>query len=275
MWTDWSSAPKGAVTAPTGRSLQWELELSRNSSVERIEVAHRELNMAPRITEVEVLDPGEVYLSGPPPSGQFVDVSHPDVNGLFTVLGDEKNDNGAESRRKGKKYWRVGYRSVSWDADDPNNDPLRFELSLEDEHGRRFPVRERLEGTILAVDVTAVPDGRYRFRVTADDEAGNPGGGLESHALSRWFLVDSTPPTVRVERTGDGWTVTATDDGSGIARAEVARDGRRWTGLVPRDGLFDGNSETFHVPAADGGTYVVVRVVDRHHNRMTKGISEE
>jgi len=271
-WSDWLG-PAGAVPLPPGSSLQWELELSAGGNgVERVEVAYREVNLAPRVESVEVEEPGVIYLPGPPPSGPVVDVTHPDRSGIFSVLDDKPSEE--RKPKQGKQYWRVGFRTVSWKGEDPNGDPLRFTVELERDDGFRLPVRQRLETTELAVDTTAVPDGLYRFRVGVSDEEANPGAGQEAVGVSPWFDVDSTPPEVRLERGEGEWRVTVSDRGSSVAQVEWSRDGEVWRALAPSDGLLDGREERFALPVAPGRHLLVVRAVDRHHNRTTVGAVE-
>ena len=113
-WSEWSSVAVGKVPIPPARSLQWELELPSGESVERVEIAMAEINLPPKLGSITVEEPGVVYLAAPPPSGPVIDVEHPDVSGVFTVI-DEKNGRTARSA-KGKKFYRVGYRTVSWKA---------------------------------------------------------------------------------------------------------------------------------------------------------------
>ncbi len=274
-WSAWSGAGAGTVEAPPGTALQWEIELEPGASLEGVAVAYREIDLPPVIRSVSLAEPGAVFLASPPPTGQYVDLWHPDRNGIFTVLGGPAGRS-EKTRGQGKKYWRTGFRTVSWKAEDPNGDPLRFRLELEPaDGGAVLLVRDRLRGTRLAVDTTAVPDGRYRFRLTATDEPGNPGAGLEATAVSRWFTVDNTPPRLTVVREGDRWRVTADGTGSAIDRAEWSRDGGEWTPLAPEDGILDGPVESFTIPAAGGNHLVIVRVADAHHNRATAGAKEE
>jgi hypothetical protein len=107
--------------------------------------------------------------------------------------------------------------------------------------------------------------------VTASDGEGNPGDALSDEAASRWFVVDNTPPAITLERSGGRWTVTVEDAGSAVASAEWSRDGERWRPLAPADGVLDGRRETFGFAAAEGRHLVVVRAIDRHHNRATAG----
>jgi hypothetical protein len=120
-----------------------------------------------------------------------------------------------------------------------------------------------------------VPDGSYRFRVTASDQERNPGQGFETTASSHWFVVDNTPPRLRLERRGAEWVLTVNDSLSPVVRAEWSRDGERWQALAPSDGVLDGREERFRFPADSGRHLVVVRAFDRHHNRATTGAVEE
>jgi hypothetical protein len=275
-WTDWMPAPSGRVTLPAARSLQWEIEfpasVDEEPVVDRVEVAVIEINLPPRIKSLEVEEPGVVYLAGPPPNGPVINATHPDINGIFTVIDEQATADDASA--KGKKYYRAGYRTASWTASDPNQDPLRFHLELENRDGFNFEVRERITGTQLAVDTSALPDATYRFRLIASDAPQNPSGALETTRVSRWFAVDNSPPTVGLERRGDTWLVTVSDALSPIVRAEWSRDGDTWNALAPADGLLDGRDETFEFPAEAGRHMVVVRVVDRQHNRASGGAAE-
>ncbi len=272
-WVEWSSEATGRVPLPPARSLQWEIELPVGESLDRVEVAMAEINLPPKIHSISVEDPGVVYLAAPPPSGPVIDAEHPDISGIFTVI-DEKNDRQAQST-KGKKYYRVGYRTVSWKAEDSNDDALRFDLSVERRDGFRLPVRDRIDGSQLAVDTTALPDGVYRFLLSATDAPQNPGTAMETAAPSRWFTIDNTPPVIEFEAEGEIWTVRARDASSPIASVEWSRDGDRWHHLAPEDGVLDGVEEAFNMPRESGGHLVVVRAMDRHHNRATEGVVEE
>lgn len=272
-WGEWLPAAEGRVPLPPARSLQWELELPVGETVDRVEVAMAEINLPPELSSVTVEDPGVVYLAAPPPSGPVIDAEHPDVSGIFTVI-DEKNKRQANSA-KGKKFYRVGYRTVSWKAKDPNGDSLRFDLVVEQRGGTRLPVRDWIDGTQLAVDTTALPDGVYRFVLTASDAPQNPGTEIETVAKSRWFTVDNTPPEISIEADRESWMVVVHDASSAIAKVEWSRNGDRWHQLAPEDGVLDGAVERFTLARESDGALVVVRAIDRHHNRTTAGVVEE
>lgn len=274
-WSDWLPAGSGIVPLPPAPSLQWELEIPATAlgGIDLVEVAYRQINAPPRLESVKVAEPGAVWLASPPPTGQYIQVDHPDENGFFTVLSRGKK--AASTTRNGKKYWRVGFRTVSWKARDPNGDPLLFSVELEREDGFILPVRKDLARSQLAVDVTAVPDGRYRFRVHATDRVRNPGDALAAVGLSRWFTVDDTPPVISFHREGESWLVEVRDAASALARAEYSRDGKAWKALAPGDGMLDGRVERFRIAVVAGHHLLVVRAMDRHHNRATAGVTEE
>ncbi len=274
-WSDWLPAGSGSVPLPPAPSLQWEVEIPSTmpGGIDLVEVSYRELNAPPQILSVKVADPGAVWLAAPPPTGQYIQVDHPDENGFFTVLSVGKKT--PSTIRQGKKYWRVGYRTVAWKAKDPNDDPLLFTVDMERQDGFVLPVRKDLDRSQLAIDMTAVPDGRYRFRVGATDRVRNPEDALETMALSRWFTVDNTPPVISFRREGETWIVEVRDVGSAVARAEYSRDGKKWKTLAPEDGMLDGAVERFSMPVAQGRHLLVVRAMDRHHNRATASVTEE
>ena len=279
-WSAWTAPrPCGAnpVTAPLARFLQWKLDLAPGAGaatrVESVAVAYRQVNLPPAVKELTVHEPGEVYLKSPPPSERIVDVRHPDLSGIFTTLSDEGQEN---QDRLGKRYYRIGYQSISWKVDDPNGDPLRFTLDVQRQGSDRWwPVRSDLESVSVAVDTNALPDGLYRFRLTATDAAANPDEASVSTALSSWVLVDNTAPRVSATRTGDAWLVTVEDSQSPIAIIEWSRDAETWVQLQPEDGTLDGRRETARIAAKAGAHLLAVRAVDDHHNRATAALEEK
>ncbi len=146
---------------------------------------------------------------------------------------------------------------------------------MERRDGFRLPVRQRIDGTQLAVDTTALPDGVYRFLLEATDAPQNPGTEMVTEATSRWFTVDNTAPEIELEAGGNGWSVTVRDASSSIASVEWSRDGDRWHQLAPSDGVLDGTVESFAMGREKGRHLVVVRAMDRHHNRATEGVVEQ
>jgi hypothetical protein len=277
-WSEWT-APQPCVpgrdTAPVGRYLQWQVQLEGSPAasprVGRVSVAYQQLNVPPTIKELKVYDPGEVYLKTPPPADKVIEVQHPDLSGIFTTLEDDKE----ESQGVGRKYYRVSYQSVSWKVEDPNGDPLLFDVAIQRAGASTWwPLRERLESVLLSFDTQALADGVYRFRLTASDSPANPEKPETAEAISSFFVVDNTPPAVTLTRNGTSWDIVVSDTLSPIARVEWNRDGQRWEPLQSADGLVDGRRERFRLPAEAGQHVLTVRAVDDHHNRAATAVEE-
>jgi hypothetical protein len=279
-WSGWSARlPCGRATpdVPPARYAQWRVELAAPppaaARVTGVTVAYQQVNLPPEFQSITVHDPGQVFLKSPPPSDRIVEVQHPDLSGIFTTIDDDSNE---KQSSPGKPYYRVGYQTVSWKAADPNSDPLLFDVEISREGRSEFlPVRRNLESTLLMLDTQSLPDGVYRFRVTASDTDANPQGPATRMRLSPSFVVDNTQPAVTVTRKGEWWLVTVEDATSSVARVEWNRDADEWHDLTPEDGLLDGRSESFRIPAAAGSHLVSVRAVDDHHNRTTVAVEEK
>jgi len=270
-WTEFSGGNSGRVALDFGRALQWELALVNGSEIDRVEVAWTEINLAPVVKGVDIEPPGVVYLTSPPVSGPVIRQEHPTFDGIFTTVGE--NGLMSNNAKKGKKYWQVGYRTVSWKVRDANGDPLIFNLEVERSDGIRLPVRKKIKGDQMAIDTSALPDGRYRFRLEASDEVANPGAPMVGEGVSPWFIVDNTAPEVDVTAKGQQWAIEIRDVSS-LARVQMSRDGGSWKEILPIDGLLDGSVERFEIEVEEGGHLVVIRAIDRHHNRAVVGVEE-
>jgi hypothetical protein len=237
-----------------------------------VQVAYRQVNLEPEVKEFTVHEPGEVFLKTPPPSDRIVEVQHPDLSGIFTTLDDDAADRQATL---GKKYYRVGYQSLSWKVEDPNGDPLRFSVEVQ-QAGRDawWPVREDLDTTAIALDTQALPDGLYRFRLVATDEPANPETPRTASRISSLVTVDNTPPRLTVVREGDAWRITVEDALSAVTRVEWNREATRWIALAAEDGALGGRRATFRLNSERGRHVLAVRAVDAHHNRAVVAVEE-
>ena len=279
-WTSWfpvgpdgRPVAKEGVLLSTARFFQWKVELTAGTrgeapEIERVEVSYRDRNARPVLENLTVLEPGAVFPRGGASSGPAVlSVTNPDENGIFAGVEPPKET----SEAGGRKLYRKGFRTLTWKGIDPNGDPLRYDVELRRVPGKvSFLVRKEVEESFLSFDTAALPDGRYRFRVTASDRAANPEGeALTSTEESDVFIMDNTPPSVRIEsaREEGGELVirgVATDLLSSIVRIEGSLNADRWRPLAADDGAFDSLSErfTFRLPRPLRPSVVAVRVVD-------------
>lgn len=276
-WSGWTRAGNaGEVSVPPARYFQWRVELAASPRgeapvVERVETSWAERNARPIVENVSVLEPGAVFARSGAASGPAVlSVTNPDEHGAFVGLEPEK-----PVETPGKKLFRKGFRTVTWKGTDPNGDALRYDLEVRREGSSTwFPIRKNLEDAFFSFDTAPLPDGRYRFRVTASDGTANlDGEALETSEESDVALVDGTPPSLvrtgaRLEGDRVVLRVKAVDALSPIVRAEGTVSADRWRPLSPVDGTLDGREEElmFTVPKPAGPAFLAIRVVDAAGN---------
>ena len=205
-WTDWSPPATRAQGEPIrsekARFLQLRLTLAGKAgaspTVEAVAAAYQQRNLPPVVKSITVHPAGEAFQKPISVSGE------PEILGLDT---DPLSDRAAAQRPPAgsppaisfsRKLYQRGLRTFSWQAEDPNGDPLLFDVeyrAVGDERWR--PLRTGLEEPVFAWDTATVPNGRYLLRVVASDAPGNP----PALALTGWkasvsFEVDNLPPAI-------------------------------------------------------------------------------
>jgi hypothetical protein len=242
-WSDWSEEqtdPREAVvTAPTARFLQYRVTLATRSpavspALRAVAVRYMTTNQAPEVESVEVPDLDAVNLDNP------------------------------------KKM------QIKWSATDPNEDELTYHLYVRKEGWKNWILLEEdYDKKDYEWDTTKTPAGVYRFKVVASDRKDNPAGeALTGEKVSAPFAVAHTPPAVTLKVAGmEGEKVvieaTAADPLVRLTAASFAVNGKKWTNVFPKDGLFDSKTEHFRFTTAalKPGTYVLVlRVRDAAGN---------
>ena len=276
-WSAWMPVgPDGGAKPPVARFFQWKAELTASPKgespvVERAELSYSERNARPVVENLAVLEPGAVFSRGAGGSG-VLSVANPDESGIYAGL-EAPHEGTAEG--PGKRLFRKGYRTLTWKGTDPNGDALRYEVEARREGGPAwFLVRKDLEDSFLSFDTTALPDGRYRFRVTASDRLSQPEGeALTAREESGVVIVDNTPPVLKVESRnleGDALVVIvlAADALSPVTKAEGAVNADRWRLLPAEDGAADSPVErfVFRVPKPSGPAVLSIRVLDAAGN---------
>ena len=272
-WTDWSAPLTRQQGAPIGseraRFVQVRLTLSGRDRatpvVESVAAAFLPRNLAPEVKSITIHPPGEVFQKPISVSGD------PEILGLDP---DPISDGGATSRSAAanpaaitfsRKMYQRGLRTVSWQAEDPNSDPLLYDVqyrAVGDERWR--PLRRGLTEPVMAWDTSTVPNGRYLVRIVASDAPGNPPSNvLTSSREGTSFEVDNTPPLVSatVDAKRKDWVRATARDDSPIRKLELSVDAGRWEEVLPRDGISDSPEEEYEIampPVAAGGSRVVI-----------------
>ncbi|HYV86625.1 MAG TPA: hypothetical protein VFB49_11990 [Patescibacteria group bacterium] len=275
-WSDWSQTYTGAdgspIASPAGRFLQWRARLNRQAGGESpvlsaVSVAYVQSNLPPTLKRLTLQPPG--IIRERPQSPPDVDPEQLAFTGIRTT-SDAGRLQGAVPE---KKIYVRGMRSLDWEADDPNNDALAYDLWFRGEGEAVWkPLARGLREPYFAFDSMQLPDGLYRVRLDVTDAPSNAGDTARTASLTgESFLVDNTPPAVQVTaRKGSkggsmSIEVSATDNIGPIARADASLDAGRWILVPPADGVSDSRSETYTLPLDGlraGEHTVIFRVTD-------------
>lgn len=281
-WSEWSpeltQAEGSPIASPPGHYFQYRLSFSGAASalpsVRRVEIAHIAANRPPRFLSLSISadEPafqGDSKRSGPVtqnlPGG--VEVNYALPPGPTQAI--TPNDVPAQIRQ---------VRAIVWDADDPDNDELRYDLEIRRMADTDFRLIDRdLSDPAYALETGLLPDGDYEIRVTASDASTNvPGEEATAARLTPPFRVDNVPPTVtdlkarRVDGPALVVSGVASDQASPLRRMQISIDGREFRALSAKDGILDSASEAFEarlpLETPEQGNWVVVRVVDAAGN---------
>ncbi|HLX06311.1 MAG TPA: hypothetical protein VKY89_00475 [Thermoanaerobaculia bacterium] len=291
-WSPWISPRPGAEAAaaspaelplgslPRGRFVQWRAELTadrrqqRSPMVFATELSYRQDNLPPRIAAFGALDPGQILVPATfNPSNQVYEPAHPNKDGIFVPVGAPALEEGPG---RTKPLWKKGFRTLRWNATDPNDDPLVFDLYFLPagavDSGHWLKLAGDVEDDHYSFDATVLPDGAYRFRLVASDRnANDPDAAQSTERISEPVVIDHTPPVlVGVERQGKQLRVTLRDAASPIREAVYSLDAGAWKPAPAADGLLDALTETVLVeidPAKSG--LVLLRATDAAYNVVT------
>jgi hypothetical protein len=277
-WSPWQLLEGGRVPSPPARFLQWRATLSSGPQgglrVETVTVPYRGPNRAPEIAGIIVSPKAPETGAGESAGGTV----RQELPGGVKVEYSFDDSGGSAARETPRGLWTRSLRSAVWQAKDPDDDDLRYDLHLRFVGEETFyVVKKDLTDPAWTWESSAWPDGWYQLKVVAHDDAENIAGeGLEASRLSAPFQIDNAPPRlldVRVAGQESDLLLSgsAEDDASRIAGIEFSLDGEGWRPGLPTDGIFDGLQESFAIPLpprTDGRrpTVVGVRVWDEVGN---------
>jgi len=279
-WADWRGAPftsDGALlNCPVSRFLQWRAEMKTDDpkvspSLREVAITYLQANLPPEIRKVEAQAPGVSFqkVPGAPPQageGRGAGGAGSDVEG-----GVKKRP-----RPSSRRGFDAGSRSVTWQASDPNDDDLVYDVfyrAVDEKSWKQM--RSKIDEDFVTWDSTSMPDGTYVVRVVASDAPSNAAGrALTAEKTSDPFDVDNTPPRleeIRATLQPDGIRLTfkAADSFSLIRDTSYAIDAGDWVQVQPADGLNDSPVETYEVtlPRPGPGEHsIVVRATDAAGN---------
>ena len=242
----WRSPGSATAAICSGRPSS-RARTGRSPRLMLAEASYRQVNQRPRIDRFGALDPGQILVPANfNPADQVYEPAGPNRDGIFTTL--QPAAAGGDTRTK--QLWKLGQRTLRWRVTDPNGDELRYALAVRTEE-RRAPAGCRLADDLkedfFGFDATVLPDGRYRFRLTASDRRGNSPRGRarpRSRRASRWSSITRRRSARRAVEARDGvWRVEVTDRLESAARGDAV-DRRRGVaaGGRPRTGCSTGRA---------------------------------
>ena len=270
-WSDWSAAIKGndggAITSPRARYVQWRSTLKgANTKLREVTLSYLPRNLAPSISSL-ALQPVGVAL-------QPLPQQPPDPN--IEQSGIDLATFGLSSNMPPRKFFQKGAISLQWTGEDRNGDKLEYSVFYRTANSNDyFSLKTGITENYYTVDANALPDGRYVFKVIANDSPSNPGGmALTDEQETEPVEVDNTAPLVTADApqvSGNNVEITfhAEDKTSIIRRAEYQIDGGAWKPVFPTDGIADSRREDFKVSVTlpDAKSHVIaLRAFDANMN---------
>lgn len=281
-WSAWTEPKSGQEISlsdlPSGRFVQWRAAFSaadgHSPHLSEVTVSFRQANLPPQINILSVLDPGQILVPANfNPAQQVYEPAHPNREGIFTTVRPVV----PASQKRLKTLWKRGFRTLRWEAEDPNQDTLVYTLSFRPERsaGDWLSVTEDLSQKYYSFDTTVLPDGRYRFRLQAFDRLRDDDPERQvAEEVSEPVLIDhSTPVLGEVNETGDELLVVIEDRWNPLRDAAYSVDAQEWRPAEPVDGLLDGQRETLRLRPAETGALLLLRVTDAAFNVVTIDLS--
>ncbi len=294
-WSEWSAgytiSDGDQISSPGGRFLQWRAILRStdgNGSPElhKVTSVYLQHNLSPSISKITLHPPGDTFQKPLIATGQAEimgldgSIETPEASsGFGQSSGTPTTPTAISPITYSRKFYKKGFQTVTWSANDPNDDKLSYGVFYRGENETLWKLlRDDVHESVIAWDTVAMPDGRYTLKIVASDRPSNPNDlSLTGEKESRSFKVDNTPPRVAgIQATpaqgGHQITFQAEDDSSAIKKVEYSVDSGKWHVVYPTDGIADSKQESFDFSMtgfSDGVHTLVVKVTDLLKNVAT------
>jgi hypothetical protein len=250
-WTNWSApfndAENSNINVSGYRFLQAKIVLSSASPSETpyltgYRIHYLTDNLKPEVSQVLVQKPGEKKPAALKVPGEGADTVPPSK-----------------------------YLVVSWEASDPNQDRLQFNLFLQKLPGGEWlPLRSHIQERWLYLDCELFADGKYLLKVQADDGLDNTPAWVKTGArVSQPFIVDSTAPVLsEFSAAGGSVRFTASDESSAVVQVLYSLDGKDWYPIFPEDMIGDSRSEKFTLSLNNpkNSRVLFLKLIDEYNN---------
>ncbi len=275
-WSEWMALEAGKSQSPTARFIQYKVEIPGESPARllRTRIFYRMPNVPPQILAIRVLNFGVDLQSVQVPQQTF------DFSAAFRDNQLGADSGGGEERLKLSRRPEQTLRTVVWRAQDPNGDPLSFDLSIRKVGEDDWTLLARdLRDPVYTFNAAGMAPGHYQIRLSASDHRANPPERAQRVSrVSEIVLIDTTPPKVEVLEAASGpqqIVVRVDSQFSRLVAAQYRIDGDEPIRLRPRDGIFDQQVEEFVLSLPEDlpdGTSIVFDVLDESGNQTMHAI---
>lgn len=280
-WSEWSeplqSSAGSKIGSPNARYIEWKAELSGTGGVtpilNSVTLAYLPQNSPPVVKSINVVTQSA-------PSSQAAKTSTASSSGAYSVTVSDTGDvsTSASAGTPTQTLTRASSQqlTVSWQAEDPDNDRLVYSVYFRSEDATQWMMlKSGTHDNSLTFDGDILADGKYFFRVLASDrEANPPSSAREAQLTSAPIMIDNTPPAVTVGATHYSTGTAhvefdAADAASPLRRCEYSLDAAGWVPLEAADGVIDSLREKFVLDLsglAPGEHLLVIRAADSANN---------
>jgi hypothetical protein len=280
-WSEWSaplSNPAGSpIASPNARYIQWKAELAGTNGttpiLNSVTLAYLPQNSPPVVKSINVITQSA-------PAAQAAKAATTSSTAAFSVSVSDTGDTGSSTSAGTPTQTLPRAASqqitVSWQAEDPDNDRLVYSIYFRSEDASQWMLlKSGMHENAISFDGDILADGKYFFRVLASDrEANPPPSAREAQLTSAPVMIDNTPPVVTmgsVRHNGGAAHVEfeAADAASPLRRCEYSLDAASWVPVQAADGVTDSLRERFALDLtglAPGEHLLVVRVADSANN---------
>ncbi len=262
-WSNWTRGYQSngeKIKSPSARFIQYRATLMTDDSgitpsLDNVSIAYLPQNQPPVIRRVEVTTPRH-FPSDDSDNNNTLNIQETTPSSPDDVYLDSSRKNHKTAPNDSRKL-------ISWEAEDPNNDRLEFDIEYKsvDESKWKELKRNVKEVSEFYWNINRIPDGYYQARVIACDDLDNPlEFALKEEVESDTFLIDNTRPVVLNLKTviesdaidshgRPGYTIivsgTSKDEMCNITDIQYSIDSGDWQTAFPEDKIFDSTEETF------------------------------
>jgi len=280
-WSEWKGGYSDSEGSPIEslkfRFLQWKVEIKSNGKIspriKKVNVSYAQENLSPIIYDITIHPQGEYY-QNPEQNFEY------DGPSYGQEMLDAKNGNSNSNHSNnymGRKLFRKGYRTVSWQVIDDNNDDLIYDLyyRLSDNKNWKVLVRNWLP-SFISWDTHRFPDGVYFLKLVASDSLSNSKNQfIRTEKRSDSFEIDNSGPkieNVKIKINNDQLIATfkVTDRFNPVKEVNYSIDGKKWERVYPEDSIFDTKTEYFTINdkfKKDGSKHsLIIKAIDLVYN---------